>query len=238
MTPPDRGEAERPEHHRVWPILLAAAIGLAILLSLGAWQVKRLSWKEGLIAAIDRALAAEPVSLAQALAKAEPDFTKVTVTGEFTGPALRRLAVVNGGPGWEIVQGFVTPEGSRLLVSRGLIRESEAVPRSPSSLTTTGILRRHGQRGPYDADNDEAGNRWYWWDVPAMQQAVFGSADVATPLVLHLLPEADGTAGLVVEPPRAELRNNHLGYAVTWFGLAAALVAVTAVFLRRNARTG
>ncbi len=186
--------------------------------------MKRLHWKEGLIAAIDRAIAAEPVALEQGLAKPDPDFTKVTVTGAFEGPALRRLAVVNGGPGWEVVQGFVTAEGARLLVSRGLITEAGEIPQSPAQLTTTGILRRHGVRGTYDADNDVAGNRWYWWDIPAMQQAVFGGSPVATPLVLHLLPGTEGTAGLIVEPPKADLRNNHLGYAITWFGLAAALV--------------
>ncbi|MFT3672805.1 SURF1 family protein [Aestuariivirga sp.] len=226
---------EQGVRHRVWPVLLAAGIGLAILLALGTWQVKRLAWKEGLIAAIDRAIAADPVSLTDALAKPDPDFTKVTVTGAFSGPGLRRLAVVNGGPGWEVVQGFVTTDGARLLVSRGLIPEAAAIPQSPAEVTTTGILRRHGARGTYDGDNDVAGNRWYWWDVPAMQQAVFGGQGLATPLVLHLLPKADGTAGLTVEPPKADLRNNHLGYAITWFGLAAALVVVTGVFLRRNA---
>ena len=100
---------EQGVRHRVWPVLLAAGIGLAILLALGTWQVKRLAWKEGLIAAIDRAIAADPVSLTDALAKPDPDFTKVTVTGAFSGPGLRRLAVVNGGPGWEVVQGFVEP---------------------------------------------------------------------------------------------------------------------------------
>ena len=58
---------------RAWPVLLAAGVGLAILLSLGIWQVQRLAWKEGLIAAIDQALAAEPVSLAEALARSDPD---------------------------------------------------------------------------------------------------------------------------------------------------------------------
>jgi surfeit locus 1 family protein len=238
MTPPGTGERGNPGRHRLWPVLLAAGLGLAILLSLGIWQVKRLHWKEGLIASIDQAIAAEPVALAEALAKPDPDFTKVTVSGQFTDPALRRLAVVGGGPGWDVVQGFVTPEGARLLVSRGLIREMDALPKSPATLTMTGLLRRHGERGTYDADNDVAGNRWYWWDVPAMQQALFGGATVATPLVLHLLPGTDGTEGLLVEAPRAELRNNHLGYAITWFGLAAALVAVTGVFLWRNAKPG
>jgi surfeit locus 1 family protein len=102
-------------------------------------------------------------------------------------------------------------------------------------LEITGILRRHAARATFDGDNDVAGNRWYWWDVPAMQAAALPGKAAATPLVLHLVQGSPGTEGLTVAPPKAELRNNHLGYAITWFGLAAALVAVTAVFLRQRA---
>lgn len=224
-----------PSRPRLWPVLLAAAIGLAILLTLGTWQVQRLHWKQGLIAAIDAAIAAGPVPLPQALAKPDPDFTKVTVEGVFTGPALRRLSAMPGGAGWEVVQGFTTAAGARLLVSRGVAGETQVPPESPGALTLTGILRRHGGRAAFDGANDAAGNRWYWWDVPAMQAAALGER-ATTDLVLHLLPGSPGSEGLFVAPPKADLRNNHLGYAITWYGLAAALAAVTAVFLWPRAR--
>ena len=38
---------ERPP--RIWPIVIATVAGLAILVTLGAWQVKRLAWKLDLI---------------------------------------------------------------------------------------------------------------------------------------------------------------------------------------------
>ena len=44
------------------PIVIGV-IGTAILLMLGAWQVQRLSWKEGLIAGIEARMAADPVPL-------------------------------------------------------------------------------------------------------------------------------------------------------------------------------
>lgn len=222
---------------RLWPILLAAAIGLAILLSLGTWQVQRLAWKQQLIAATDRALAAEPVELAEALARPDPDFTKVRITGTFAERSLKLLTARSGGAGWEIVQGFTTTEGQSLLVARGVAADGADVPAVGGKVQVTGILRRHGARAPFDADNDAPANRWYWWDVPAMLADALGQRPPATDLVLHLVPGSPGSEGLTVDPPKANLRNNHLGYAITWFGLAAALLAVTGVFLWRRGKT-
>lgn len=221
---------------RLWPVLLAAGLGLAILLSLGAWQVKRLAWKQELIAATDRALAAEPVDLAVALARPDPDFTKVGITGTFEDRSLRLLTARSGGAGWEIVQGFTTTAGQSLLVARGVAADGVDVPAAAGPKEITGILRRHGVRATFDADNDVAANRWYWWDVTAMLTAAMGHRTAATDLVLHLVPGSPGTEGLIVDPPKASLRNNHLGYAITWFGLAAALLVVTAVFVWRRGK--
>ncbi len=53
-------------------------------------------------------------------------------------------------------------------------------------------------------------------------------------VVVNLVAASPGTEGLYVEAPKANLRNNHLGYAITWFGLAAVLVVMTGVFLIQN----
>ena len=39
-----------------WILTLATAAALVLLIGLGLWQVERLKWKEGLIAAADAAL--------------------------------------------------------------------------------------------------------------------------------------------------------------------------------------
>ena len=52
--------------------------------------------------------------------------------------------------------------------------------------------------------------------------------------VVHLVPGSPGTEGLFVEQPKANLRNNHLGYAITWFGLAAVLAMISGIFIFQN----
>jgi surfeit locus 1 family protein len=98
-------------------------------------------------------------------------------------------------------------------------------------------LHRKG-RGIFDNDNDEEGNTWYWWDLPAMQAAAEApqNAKVA-PFILQKPDIAFGaTTSIQIHPAQVELSNNHLGYAITWFGLAAALLAVAAVLARSLVR--
>jgi surfeit locus 1 family protein len=223
---------------RRWPVLLASGFALAILLWLGVWQVQRLAWKEALIAEMDANLGQPPVTFAEAVAAGPPDNRKLRVNGRFEGQVLRKITAGNGGPGFDIIQAFVTEAGNVMLVARGISAEGQAVPPVAGATNIVGIMKRHdGGQGRFDPDNDAAANRWYWWDVAAMAQASHGKAVSHADLVLHLLPGSPGTEGLFVAPPKAGLRNNHLGYAITWFGLAAVLVVMTGVFLRGRNKT-
>ncbi len=218
---------------RLWPLLLSAGLGFILLTSLSVWQVQRLQWKERLIADVEARLAEPARRMSDVTASPEEDGTiaKVKVSGRFLPAILRKIATVNGGPGWEILQGFEMGEGGALLVSRGLAAEGQAVTTPPGEMELQGLLRRHETRkGIFDPDNDPAGGRWYTWDVAAMADAAVPDGAPARLEVLHLLPGSPGTEGLHVEPPKAELRNNHLGYAITWFGLAATLAVMTALF--------
>ena len=223
---------------RLWPVLLASGLGLAILLSLGVWQVKRLAWKEQLIAAIESGMAAEAIPLDEALNLEvngeNTQFRKVKALGHFAArEPLRVIAVVNGGPGWQLVHGFEQPHGSPVLVNRGRLADGQSLPPPPQGeIEISGLLHWHAEgRGRFDVDNQPDKNLWYWWDVVAMT-AQFGATHLdPNYAVIDLLPGGQGTEGLQVDPPKATLRNNHLGYAITWFGLAAALLAVMGVFV-------
>jgi surfeit locus 1 family protein len=196
---------------RIWPILLASGLGLALLVSLGVWQVQRLAWKNALIANFDN--------------------TKVTLVGHFLDkPPLRLLSTSDGGPAWRILQDFETDQGKVLLVSRGKIEQTATLPANiVGTVTLVGYMQTHNKgRGFFDVDNQPAQNMWYYWDVPAML------GQPSTGEVLQLAPASRGTEGLIVEPPKSELSNNHLGYAITWFGLAAALLVMTAIFVSRQ----
>jgi surfeit locus 1 family protein len=217
----------------LWPVLLFSAIGLGILLSLGVWQVQRLAMKEALIARIDQQLEQPPRTLEEVRTTDLP-FSKLQLTGHFTGPHLRKISTLDGGPGWNVLQVFTLPDGKVLLVDRGIIGEGQPIPNVVGEQTIVGIILLHdGGQGRFDPSNTPANNLWYWWDVTAMLGDDATLSALPPNQVLHLMPTSAGTEGLHVDPPKANLRNNHLGYAITWFGLAAVLAVMTGVFAWR-----
>jgi surfeit locus 1 family protein len=230
---------------RVWPILLASGAGLALLLWLGFWQLERLVWKNDLIRQLDQSMKQPAMTIGNQseLLNLSRANQKIRLKGNFRGKSRRKIASINGGPGWEIVSRFFPDPASHrvdglgttvLLVSHGITSKDQQPLVTGNLIEIEGILKLHPTKpGYFDVPNNVAKNEWYTWDVEAMA----GWADVKiSPFVLHLLPSSSGTEGFVVEAPKANLRNNHLGYAITWFGLAAALVVVTGLFMRSRAK--
>lgn len=215
---------------RLWPVLLAAGIGLAILLSLGVWQMKRLAWKEELIAKIETNMTAPATTLADALAKPDTAFARVRLTGQFArSDYLLVMATANGGPAWSVVRPFTLADGGTVLVDCGKSLTQEPPPPPAGLVNVEALIQRHAGRGYFDPVEPTSGNVFIWWNLAVMAEKLRATEDA---FMLSLLPGQSGTEGLLTEPPKATLRNNHLGYAITWFGLAAALVLVTGVFLR------
>ncbi len=229
---------------RTWPVLIASGLGLALLLWLGTWQLQRLAWKNQLIADYDQAIASEPIALDEALEKflagQRIDGMKVKATGKFAPrDALRLLASTPAGPAWELVHGFELTSGSAVLVNRGKINHDQQLP-TPTGETVNivGHIVWHDEgRGYFDVDNNPQSNQWYWWDVVAMANQFSATHLNPNYVVVNLVVGSPGTEGLFVEQPKANLRNNHLGYAITWFGLAAVLVMMTGLFLFQSRHT-
>ncbi len=219
---------------RIGPVLLASAVGIALLCGLGTWQLKRLAWKEGLIAELEARMAAAPVPLSQALermhAGEDVEYLKVTAAGALdTSHVLFKQISYKGGPGWEALAPFRGDGGETVLVDLGGTADRGQAAQALTELT--GVLRLHGfGRGIFDSDNDAVGNMWFWWDVPAMEKAAQMPTDAPRVVVQAL----ENTSGFDAAEPKVELRNNHLGYAITWFGLALALAGVTLAFVLKK----
>jgi surfeit locus 1 family protein len=226
---------------RLWPSVAALA-ALIVLLSLGTWQVERLRWKEALIAARDARLAA-PAELLPAQADWPAwDFRRVEVQGTFRHD-LEQLFGASGHAG-EVGHHVLTPlvraDGTALLVDRGWVPADKAHPATrreglpEGPVTVTGIARYRGDHVTnwFTPANQPEQAMWFSYDLPGLEAA----------LGLALLPvvvEADdrpNPGGLPIGGlTRIALTNNHLQYAITWYGLALTLVGVYVAFsLRRG----
>ena len=235
---------------------VAAALVVAVLLGLGTWQMRRLAWKTELIAALTTRTKAAPIaapSLAEARA-ADPDrldWTPVRLTGRFLADRdLLVHAILGeprgrfGGPGVWVMTPLARDDGALVWVNRGFVPrrgvDLAGFAAAPGGeVTITGILRRPEPRGAHTPADDPAHRLWFVRDPAVLSAAAGTAADPTLPFTVDATADLTPSGGL---PQAGETRlsypNDHLGYAVTWYGLAAACVGVFAVFARGRLRRG
>ena len=208
--------------------LVIGVIGTGVLVRLGLWQLARLEWKEELIADA-AAMMAQPSGPLPAKPDPGADrYRPVTVSGTFTGDEVHILSSTREkGPGFRIITAFWTEDHRRIMVDRGFVAERDRdTPRPGHAARITGNLNWPDDVTSSTPAPDIPNNMWFGRDVPAM--ALYLKAEP----VLIIASEDTGD-GIMVQPATAAFRNDHLGYAVTWFGLALVWAGMTIYWLWR-----
>jgi surfeit locus 1 family protein len=218
-------------------------IAFAVLIGLGTWQMQRLHWKTDLLARVEARIVEPALPLPPAgwpgLDLSEWEYRPVEVSGTFRHDLETRVYALLtephgklSGPGYFILTPLETGEG-RVLINRGFVPLDAATFPRPEGLTTVrGLLRGPEDRNMF-TPNDDAGQKLFFARDPAPIAQALG------------IPLAPFTIDAVETPPgglpqagetRLNFPNRHLEYALTWYGLAGALLAVFAVFARARMR--
>ena len=222
-----------------WLLTILALILLVVLISLGVWQTKRLAWKEGLIRQAEQAAQAPVIPLSEALALDDPEFRQVLLTcpGLARAPFVELRSIEAGQTGRRLISLCSPPSGRALLVDRGFIPEGiEARPQVLADDSMPVVLTAVMRHSPPPSGMTPApeGLTFYGRDLTGMAKALGAKGEVlpyAFYAATSINPEIPALISAV--PPPA-FSNNHLGYALTWFGLAIALIVFYAVLLRRR----
>jgi len=225
---------------------VASLVGVAILVTLGTWQLHRKAWKEGLIATLEQRFAAAPMPLPPAqdwpqLDRAEMEFRRIRFTAEFLHQA-EALVYTSGsalrgdisGPGYWVFTPARLADHTLILVDRGFVpegRQDQATrPQGAVAgpLEVVGVLRWPERPGWFTPPADGAHNLWFARDSAAIAAAKHLGA-VAP---FYVEQESPLPPGGLPSPAKLtiNLPNNHAQYVVTWYGLAAALAAVFAAY--------
>ena len=109
-----------------WGLHIAALVGIAILLGLGTWQMQRLAWKEGLIAAIETRMKSPPLPLSAIEARfksdGDVDYSPVTLTGIVLNAQEQFfLSTHDGQSGWNIYAPLQLEDGRMVMLNRGFV---------------------------------------------------------------------------------------------------------------------
>ncbi|MFJ5368671.1 SURF1 family protein, partial [Bosea sp. CER48] len=138
-----------------------------------------------------------------------------------------------------VFQGFRLEDGGIILVNRGFVPESRMGQIGPASGpdTITGFLRAPETRNSFTPQDLPAIREFYTRD-PSAIAASLGLP--AAPFYLEAEREGDGLkppAGVDVRELIDRIPDNHLQYALTWFGLALTLLGVFAAYVWQARRS-
>jgi surfeit locus 1 family protein len=223
---------------------LMTLVGFAVLVGLGVWQLERKQWKDGLVADIERGLHERPAPLDDPpglwRVLGEREYHPVTATGTFRHADERHLfAVEDGVAGWHIYTPLDMANGLTVFVNRGFVPDELKDPSTRKAgevegeVTITGLVRAPGHKTWFTPAEDRSRNIWYWRDLDGLIASLPEEPEPRQFVSFFVDAKAD--------PPNPggwpkggithlDIPNRHLEYAITWFGLAAALIAVFAVY--------
>jgi surfeit locus 1 family protein len=222
-------------------------VGIAFLIGLGIWQLDRKTWKENLIATVTARINRAPEDLPPRaswpqLVQEGNEYRHVTFPAEFL-EGQEALVYTAGSPfrpdvtgtGYWVFAPAQLAGGSIVVVNRGFVPLDRKDPATRTQGTPhgtveiVGVMRWPETRGLFTPADDAKTNVWYLRDPKSMAAA----KNWATAAPFYIDQEQPVPPGGVPLPGKlsVQLPDNHLQYALTWFGLALALAGVYVVWL-------
>lgn len=224
-------------------LLAALALaGVALFTALGIWQVERRTWKLALIEAVDQRVHAAPIAAPslsqwQRYSPAYWQYRRVVAVGRFRHDRETLVqAVTEQGNGYWVLTPLTTSNGGTILVNRGFVPPEGSLRTTRSDglpanvVQVSGLVRISEPGGRVLRPNRPEQDRWYSRDVTAIARA--RGLSEALPYFIDADVGAQGewpAGGLTV----LAFPNNHLIYALTWFGLALLCAFALWLVLRR-----
>jgi cytochrome oxidase assembly protein ShyY1 len=244
------------ENRRGFGLGVFTLVMIGVLIGLGVWQLQRRAEKHALIAALSERLAEKPSALPNpsgwaALSPAKDEFRRVSFSATYES---RPDAMVytfasavrpDVGVGtWAFLPARL-PDGGTVVINAGFVQNTvqdrSQQDRAVSPLVTgqpvpmTGYLRFPEKAGLLTPSPARDKRLWFSRDIGAMAQAL-GWENVA-PFYIDLETPVPASGVPKPGPLDVHLKDDHLQYAITWFGLAAALMLAFGAWWRNQRRS-
>ncbi len=249
--------AAKATTRRSWlGLLIPALLVFAALIALGTWQIERKAWKEGLIATLTERLAAPPGALPTPatwprLDPARDEYRRVKFTATFDHDKEALIYAAASvfrpdvsGAGYWIFTPARLPDGAYVIVNRGFVPEARkdvaarAAGQLAGAVEIVGVMRWPDARHWFSPADDPLHHLWFTRDPLAIAAAKGLNQGLALVAPFYVEQESPVPPGGLPQPGKlaVRLRNEHLQYAVTWYGLALVLVVVFVAWAFRSGR--
>ena len=242
-------------HFKPFPgLTVFTIISLAILIVLGTWQYQRLQWKTALLAEVEQAVTAPPMTslmdVERALSSNVPvDFRRIEFDADII--AGQQPYLVYSRQKRELMwRKYLAVKdsisGTRAYAALNLVSDSQrendiAIDTKPQNYAGYIRLWRAPERG--STASTASSNRWFGFDSlretapwSRGQSGAFAEAPIETRYYIDVA--VGETSADVLPIKRPEIRNNHLDYMLTWYGLAVALFVIYLILHLQRGRLG
>ena len=217
-------------------------LGFGLCVAAGTWQVNRLEWKQGLIAQIAAANAQAPLAALPTddAALATLQFRKVKLSGSWAKNTEFHLTprYFRDQFGYWIITPFTLADGRIVLVNRGWIPGKKKLPETrPETAvrgraTITGMVRVGPERSAFTPISQPEKNIWFGRDIA--QMAEFAKLANIVPVMVDIVGEQDVKHLPIPSDGTIRLRNDHLSYILTWYGIALGILVIFLVYHRKK----
>lgn len=222
---------------------LIASGCVAILCTLGTWQLQRLHWKNDITANLEE-LYNEPQrqDMPDALDRIEQgeiDFSYGTLEGQplkdktiLLGPR-----ILDGRSGYHLLVPVETAQGRTVIINTGWVSDlwndtlDERLGMLPAHLSARGVIRRPDWSS-FASKNSPANNLWFRADtkeiarekdIRNLSSAILYADRIDPPL-----------QDVTIHEEKWQPRNKHLQYALFWYALAVVMTVVYGVYIRKQ----
>ena len=202
-----------------------------VFIGLGTWQIIRLNWKNNLILEIENSLKNPPVELAQSK---KENFLKIKTSGSIDFDKQIYLYNLNesGTPGFEVINP-ITIGDENFLINRGWIPFEKKGTQEINVFdqkNIIGTLRLQGRKNIFKPDNDL--NKNYWFTLKD-EDLLNYTGKQFSPFIINNISKQEGIYPKSKQVG-ANISNNHLKYALTWFSLAVSIFLIYLYFRKKN----
>jgi surfeit locus 1 family protein len=179
------------------------------LLALGTWQVYRLNYKTDLIQSLTNQLQLPPIEKLQ-----EPItyYRQVNLSGQFLIDKTMYMYNLNkqGKPGYNLIIPFKLRDNKIVLVKYSWVKDKNQNIEDDLPSIIKGVIMPVEGKSKFIPENELERNQWYYINLSQMERFTG----------LNLLPIIINTDINPDDLPLS-IRNDHLGYAIIWYALAA-----------------
>lgn len=208
---------------------LFVLFGFIVLFSMGTWQLKRLEWKESLVAKIEKRMSMPPITLSDIKNIDEAEYRLVKLSGKYLHD--KEMIILgrpfNGKPGQHVLTPLVTEDGKTIIVNRGWVKYEEDYSKPEFAEGAEGIIRKTQKLNFLSnmiiQKNNPKTGVWFYVDLPQIY------AHLNAPkqdFYLELASTQKPNSYPYALEKKINIYNEHLNYAITWYALSFALLLV------------